>query len=240
MKNDLAGRVAAARAKQAEAAVRAAADDGRLEVVVPPRSFVADDVPRTDPADLKSKETRAALVAAGVPLDYAELALSEAVHDTSSVHHLRSALTKGARFVVLAGDVGVGKSMAAACWLRQMRSIHGPCGMQWRHAHQLARIAGYGHEDEQKLLEQCNFLVLDDLGVEFNDAKGFLAATIDSLVYQRHGNRRHTVCTTNLALDDFRARYGPRVTDRLKQVGVFLEIAGQSLRTALRQPEAAS
>jgi DNA replication protein DnaC len=234
--DDLANRAAAAIAKQRAEAARATAEDGHLADSVPlaqARVAAHFTTPSPDPPPPQAGETLAALIAAGVPADYAEVVAGSNVEDTPAIASLRLSLETGARFVILSGGVGVGKSIAAALWLRRMRDKHGACGMLWRHAHEVARVSGYGHEEEQKQLEQCNFLVLDDLGVEFSDAKGFFAATIDSLIYQRHGNRRPTVCTTNLAASDFKERYGARVVDRIKQVGAFVQIAGDSRREAL-------
>ena len=59
------------------------------------------------------------------------------------------------------------------------------------------------------------------------------AQRVDTLpTRQRHGHRRLTVCTTNLKASDFRARYGERVADRIRECGAFVEIAGTSRRIA--------
>lgn len=173
------------------------------------------------------------LLRAGVVRELAELVCTGHVEQSEAVEALRDELNSGARFVILSGGVGVGKSVAAAWWLKRALERHGTADISWLHAHQLARLTGYDTVAQLEGVECCDFLVIDDLGLEYLDAKGWLATAIDSIVYQRHGNRRLTVCTTNLGAADFRSRYGERVADRIRACGVFVEIAGKSLRRPL-------
>lgn len=150
---------------------------------------------------------------------------------TEALEALRDEMNAGATITILSGGVGVGKSVASADWLLRQWDQFGFCDAAWLHAHQLSRLASFEQHEEQGAIERVNFLVLDDIGIEYLDGKGFLSAMLDSIIYQRHGNRRPTVITTNLAAPDFKARYGERVADRVRECGSFVQVAGKSRRS---------
>lgn len=167
------------------------------------------------------------LIDAGVPRLLAECACGTP-SETNVLDHARKARS-GRPFVVLAGPIGVGKSVAAAVLAREFIEKHGGGWVIWRHAGELARI-GHFDEERAKAREQCDLLVVDDLGTEFLDNNSWLAAQLEVLFYQRHGNRRLTVVTTNLTALQFRERYSPRLVDRIRELGAFVETGGESLR----------
>lgn len=134
----------------------------------------------------------------------------------------------GWTLLVLSGTVGCGKSIAAAEWL-----YTGEQG-RWLTSARLSRFAKYDSKAMDALLGTPR-LVLDDLGAEYLDAAGALMSTLDELVNERYAHDRPLVITTNLAADDFKARYGARIADRIREVGQFTVVDGPSLRTK-RQP----
>ena len=73
-------------------------------------------------------------------------------------------------------------------------------------------------------------LVVDDLGSEYNDAKGFFSALLDEVIDCRYGAKLPTVITTNLDSSGFSARYGARVVDRIREAGRFINCGNTSLR----------
>jgi len=133
---------------------------------------------------------------------------------------------------VLSGTRGVGKTVAAVMWLlagrepseysetREPRFIDGS---------QLARWPRYDDE-AMTTLELARALVIDDLGVEYADQRGSTAATLDALVNARYSRQLPTMITTNLPAVEFKARYGERVADRIRESGSFTEICGKSMR----------
>lgn len=133
----------------------------------------------------------------------------------------------GRYFVVLSGDTGTGKTLAATLLsvIRGARCITAPAMLA------LSRFDG-------SFSEICNVpaLVVDDLGTEYMDGKGEAASRWDELVNVRYtmarSRRFPTVLTCNLTVEEFRNRYGVRVTDRLHQVGRFWNIGGKSMRRA--------
>lgn len=135
--------------------------------------------------------------------------------------------------VVLSGGVGCGKTTAASWWLAHgahkvmpYLKVRPPCFIT---APWVERHSRYDHEVMSRL-EQARALVLDDLGMEYADAKGNFLADIDAVIDTRYRNMLPTVITTNLKADDFKQRYGRRFRDRVVEGGCFCNVNGPSLR----------
>lgn len=155
--------------------------------------------------------------------------LSDLDHQTLSMRAVSAFdATQGRQWaLVLSGRPGVGKTFAAAWWLRCQieRSGRKPSSKPfrtWWTAADFARVSAYG--DTLGHMERCPYLVLDDLGAEYLDPKGHYLNRLDSLIDARYSNDRRTVVTTNLNRRDFAARYGERVNDRLHDGGRYVEM----------------
>lgn len=127
--------------------------------------------------------------------------------------------------LVLGGVAGCGKTVAAAWWARQQR-----VAPQFVRASTFASSSRYDRETRDGWLK-ASALVLDDLGAEYLDTKGSLVTDLDELVDVFYGDRRPLVITTNLAKAAFKARYGERIVDRIRECGHWEAIGGQSLRS---------
>lgn len=125
--------------------------------------------------------------------------------------------------LVLAGPVGTGKTVAAA--------VATPRPMVFVRAAALARMDWY---DQAAIdaLQDAHHLVIDDLGTEYLDAKGFLAAMVGDLLNVRYDEQRLTIMTTNATVEEWVDRYGERTEDRLIEAGKLFEIKGESMRTS--------
>jgi DNA replication protein DnaC len=170
------------------------------------------------------RQMRHRLTIAGVPERVLVAAFDREPLETEAIKAikaLRDALGKRPTIVVLSGGVGCGKSCAAAWWLGQH-------GGDWISAGDLSKISPYEGGGTERL--RSARLVLDDLGVEYLDAKGFLQATLDGVIDHRYANMLPTVITTNLSAAEFKARYGKRVEDRIREAGAFVVITSPSLR----------
>jgi DNA replication protein DnaC len=168
---------------------------------------------------------------AGIPEHILRVLYDHASQDTQARRLLAEAFSKTPEpsIVVLSGGVGCGKSCAAAemAILRSGRFVT---------ASELS--SGSAYESQARELEQTKFLVIDDLGCEYIDAKGYFLSRLDSLINARYANCLPTVITTNLpataAADNptgksFR-QYGERILDRIRECGRFVNVGGQSLR----------
>lgn len=125
---------------------------------------------------------------------------------------------------VLSGSVGCGKTLAAAWWAKR----HGRVGFV--RASTFARVSRYG-EDHAGYLER-SALCLDDLGAEYLDAKGSFVVDLDELIDTYHADMKPLIITTNCNWQQFEARYGCRITDRLKECGEWFNVTGGSMRGA--------
>ena len=190
----------------------------------------------------------------GIPEHILDLVYAGELRETESFRRLRSAWPEfdheiGSQrqverrrrpperptIVVLSGGIGTGKSCAAALWAirRQARFLT---------ADAFARLSPY--TPAWDTYANWPAIVLDDLGREYLDPRGFFQSSLDSLIDRRYSRALDLLITTNLrgkrrqpdkpvSADDppqFAERCGARVVDRIKEVGKFLTVAGPSLR----------
>lgn len=125
---------------------------------------------------------------------------------------------------VLAGAPGCGKTTAATWWALQQHDA--PAFMR---ATELAAASRYDSAARARWAA-ANALVLDDLGAEYSDPRGSFRVELDELVDVFYAGKRRLIITTNCGADEFRARYGERVVDRMRECGAWLAIVGGSLR----------
>ncbi|MBN2573564.1 MAG: ATP-binding protein [Deltaproteobacteria bacterium] len=177
----------------------------------------------------------------GLPSRAVELALAGDLQETVALAAVRGA----ADMLVLSGGVGTGKTVAAVAWLAEY--IRDPAqwsafgddyqsapyyrggSLVWTTAADLARMDHYSQEAFDRVAK-ARRLVVDDLGAEYSDGKGFFGSLLDELVDARYSGLRPTVITTNLDAPAFAARYGARVVDRVREAGRFVGCGSESLR----------
>ena len=172
----------------------------------------------------------------GIPKRIIDTMTSE-ILETPAMLAISEFLTKPkeAWCIVLAGPKGCGKSTAAGfyLWSKTMSSLASPPKTRrWWTASRLARVSGYNQDFEP--LIQVPTMVIDDLGVEYLDKNGYFSHRLDEIIDERYSNYRPTIITTNLNGRDFRARYGDRVIDRIREGfpygGKYIEINNNSMR----------
>lgn len=160
-------------------------------------------------------------------------AITGPVRDTEA---LAEVMRGDFRALVLAGAIGRGKTLAACWWLLDGKWPNkpeleptGPRDPLFVSSARLSRWERYDNTAMDRLLLSSR-LVIDDLGEEFNDTKGNFLAVLDETVSDRIANLRPTVITTNLDVEAFKARYGARITDRIRGAGRWFAVAGESMR----------
>lgn len=130
--------------------------------------------------------------------------------------------------LVLWGRAGRGKSLAAS-WVATRYGRPAT----WTSAEDYVQ-AMRGDRYAARRCVESTVLVIDDLGDEYLDAKGFAAHAVSRLISERWDRKLRTVVTTNLepgASDpdrDLHRRYGDRVARRLNE-GAILECTGPLL-----------
>lgn len=131
--------------------------------------------------------------------------------------------------LVLSGSPGSGKSFAAGRFLYDTSAGNTWTTARFVDVSTLARMPRYD-EKAMKEIEEASALVIDDLGMEFDDKSGAFRSLLDAVINARYANALKTVITTNLDATAFKARYGERVADRIREVGAFVVCGGESLR----------
>jgi DNA replication protein DnaC len=157
---------------------------------------------------------------------------------------------KANEMIILSGGIGCGKTVAAAKWVhdyvvskdvwkkRRICNIDDETidyGFQfignavWVSSAKLARI---DHYDTAALAQytECERLVINDLGIEYVDTKGFYLSLFNEIVDERYSSMRATVLTTNCSPDEFKERYKGRVVDRVREAGRCIGCGDASLR----------
>lgn len=206
-------------------------------------SRAAEEIERAEQEKLQAAEgerkrqaSERAFVATGTPPRVRDLVIA-GLHDSPALKRVKDWEMGRKRYdwcLALSSRKGTGKSVAAGWWLwqsgrsaarsRDNRPMH-----RWWHATDLACLDWYGGEfDDVARMEGP--LVIDDLGTEFNDAKGFFHQRLDKLINVRYEEGFPTLITSNLSAKDFKERYGERVTDRFREGGAFYEFTAPSLR----------
>lgn len=184
---------------------------------------------------------------AGVDLDTLDALSPGRIRETpllAVARRFTETKAEAARFLVLSGPRGVGKSVAAGWALRELMSrfegrslpsgsVHPPDG-SWALAGTLARVSGYDRADRDWFEELCRtrVLVLDDFGAEHFGPFG--KAMLEELLMRRYGKRLRTIITTNLDLEGVRARLDVRLYDRVRVSCVVGVEKGESLRAKAR------
>jgi DNA replication protein DnaC len=181
-----------------------------------PRSIIAED------ARKHAETERERLKLSGVPGDIRRV-LATAFEPTESTQAVDAWLASGKRLLLLAGTFGTGKSVAAGYAIQRRPG-------RWMHASEIAKAAGFKHEDRMAELQSARLLVIDDLGAEFNDASGWGRAALTTLLLTRYEEGLSTVMTTNMDGKAWKAYADPRILDRLAGDGVAFGAVGKSRR----------
>ena len=185
-------------------------------------------------------EVRAKAIAkTGVPHRVTELIAS--MTETEPVKAVETFLAGRKALLFLSGPPGCGKTLAACHGLLSHIRIVDD-GYELPEARRVGRFvkaldlvrAGTYDDAFWTRLKATPFLVVDDLGTEPLDDKGWALANIAALIDARYDSTAKTVITTNLDAGQFKARYGAsdggRLVDRLRESAEFVQFDGASMR----------
>lgn len=154
-----------------------------------------------------------------IPKRIETMLLRGEVNGSAATQKLLSAIGSKPAVVVLHGRTGTGKSVAAAAWLAGYEGFadsdrRGFAG--WAPAPEFALHAEWS-ADARRCASICR-LVIDDVGLEPDRS----IARIEALIYERFGEKRPTVITTNLTPKEFKQRYNDRVWSRIGEDGASI------------------
>ena len=140
---------------------------------------------------------------------------------------------KEGKNIILYGSTGLGKTFLCSCIAASLTEAG--VAVMYQTAYNLT-----SHMEEQKFRGADNFeltnlyynvpvLIIDDLGTEFSSS--FVSSVIFDLLNYRLGNKKSTVISTNLSLDEIKEQYGPRVQSRILGEYELLKLSGSDIRT---------
>lgn len=181
------------------------ADDPELAEICERVMAKAKDAPEPDPATDVIKR----LDRARVPRRHQNAILDGEIRDTSAMRSARAYMRNMDRFpcLVLAGATGCGKSVAAAWTI-------GEFGGVWIYSTNLGKAQR--EPDLWHRILTSGLLVIDDVGAEYADDKGWFQGVLADVIIQRYDSMLPTVLTTNLTLARFVERYGARMGERVQ------------------------
>ena len=181
------------------------------------------------------------LKSCGIPIACLETRYARTMPITCVIDWMRIHRSKRPIFLVLTGDTGTGKSMAASFACRCManasmsfkkfimkeniaemtKSVS--CNIRWYHAYEMKAKRDSLESD----IERCKLLVIDDISAELvnSDSKSLF----NYIVSKRYDNNLQTIITTNVSPEMIDEIYGRRVSERLLKKGV-VEYFGESVR----------
>lgn len=150
---------------------------------------------------------------------------------TRSTHEAAEWMRSTSRVLVLIGDVGVGKTVAAClcavAYARRRKTtayVREPTLVRWWHSTTLA------HEQRVQHMREVDLLIVDELGTTLTREAERARDAVFGMLDDRIAERRATIFAGNLAPDRLATAYGARFLDRLREVGRVAHVTGPSLR----------
>ena len=144
--------------------------------------------------------------------------------------------------LLLTGDPGLGKTFLSAAIAREV-SGEGFSVVYDTAAHifdrfearKFGREAGEAVEADVDRVLDCDLLILDDLGTEMTTA--FVQSALYQIINGRLLERRATILSTNLRLEELGRRYSPQIASRLEGEYQILPFFGEDIRKLKKERE---
>lgn len=134
------------------------------------------------------------------------------------------------------GTVGTGKSFLSGCVAKEL--IESGHSVIYSSSAKLletlsANVYDYKNNKDTSANDQndfygCDLLIIDDLGTEY--PKNVNITILFSLLNGRHLNRKSTIISTNLSLEDFRNLYSDRIFSRISNQYTICKFTGPDIR----------
>ena len=135
--------------------------------------------------------------------------------------------------LLFSGDTGLGKTFLSACIARTVADS-GHSVVYESAGHLFAKLERAKFEGSEEARQEaakytaCDLLIVDDLGTEM--AGQFVTAALYTLINDRLLERKPTIISTNLTVDDLSRRYSPQIVSRLRGSYVRVPFLGDDIR----------
>ena len=135
--------------------------------------------------------------------------------------------------LLFSGDTGLGKTFLSACIARTVADS-GHSVVYESAGHLFAKLERAKFEGSEEARQEaakytaCDLLIVDDLGTEM--AGQFVTAALYTLINDRLLERKPTIISTNLTVDDLARRYSPQIVSRLRGSYMRVPFLGNDIR----------
>ena len=135
--------------------------------------------------------------------------------------------------LLLFGNTGIGKTFLSHCIAKEvMDSLHSVLYLTASEFFGALLEKALTGNDESCLLyeqiHQCDLLIIDDLGTERNT--DFVVSQLFVCLNDRILNRKSTIISTNLTLEEIKTNYTERTFSRISNHYKILRLAGDDIR----------
>lgn len=172
-----------------------------------------------------------------VPRGEAESPLSRAVSSRQKAMDFVANFARSEDNMLLTGNTGVGKTFLINCIVKELidRNYFVIYMAATRFFKTLSEAtfnkSSYGGTDTDFLesnFYSCDLLVIDDLGTEL--VNSFVISSLFHCIEERSRQKKHTIISTNLSLDQIRDTYGERIASRITSSYKYVKLLGDDIR----------
>ncbi len=174
----------------------------------------------------EERPTRETVAKRGVPEIHLDAVYDRDPIPCDALKNVQAFLGSRQTLLVLSGGVGIRKTGSACYALVQKPGV-------FVTADDLGRLAAAKDDESREgwqRAKRAQVLVVDDLGGEYLDDKGWFFRVLNGLIDHRYGARLKTIVTTNVDSPTFKQLYGDRIVDRLREAGRWVTLGGESIR----------
>ena len=135
--------------------------------------------------------------------------------------------------LLFSGDTGLGKTFLSACIARTVADS-GHSVVYESAGHLFAKLERAKFEGSEEARQEaakytaCDLLIVDDLGTEMPGQ--FITAALYTLINDRLLERRPTIISTNLTVEDLSRRYSSQIVSRLRGSYMRVPFLGDDIR----------